>query len=263
MQVWSLGWKDPLKEGMVTHSNILAQRIPWTEEPGGLQSIGSKSRTWLKWLSLEMKLKLISLFIFYFLNVTMRKLKIISVAYILVCSILLWDSPSQPNETSACCNPFLEQKIKWIKNFPSSPRPLPLWSWTHWLNPVQVLGTGTFDRQVFTILRPFSGCSQSAGPNCEPFRSSDLSLLSLPSASHFILSLDDSVHVHGFIYHLQTDDIQICIFCPNSSPDITNLAAGWMTAVSCPAGPSKHSMSSVGLWLFVPCLFLSHFVFKS
>ena len=50
-----------------------------------------------------MKLKLISLFIFYFLNVTMRKLKIISVAYILVCSILLWDSPSQPNETSACC----------------------------------------------------------------------------------------------------------------------------------------------------------------
>ena len=33
-QVWSLGWKDPLQEGMVTHSSALAWRIPWTEEPG-------------------------------------------------------------------------------------------------------------------------------------------------------------------------------------------------------------------------------------
>ena len=38
--VSSLGWKDPLEEGMATHSSILAWRIPWTEEPGGLQSIG-------------------------------------------------------------------------------------------------------------------------------------------------------------------------------------------------------------------------------
>ena len=36
-----LGWGDPLEEGMVTHSRILAWRIPWTEEPGGLQSTGS------------------------------------------------------------------------------------------------------------------------------------------------------------------------------------------------------------------------------
>ena len=35
-------WKVPLEEGMATHSNILAQRIPWTEESGGLQPIGSK-----------------------------------------------------------------------------------------------------------------------------------------------------------------------------------------------------------------------------
>ena len=40
MQVQSLGWEDPLEEGMATHSSILAGRIPWTEEPGGLQSIG-------------------------------------------------------------------------------------------------------------------------------------------------------------------------------------------------------------------------------
>ena len=35
-QVWSLGWEDPLEEGMAIHSTILAWRIPWTKEPGGL-----------------------------------------------------------------------------------------------------------------------------------------------------------------------------------------------------------------------------------
>ena len=39
-QVRSLGWKDPLEKGMATHTSILAWRIPWTEEPGGLQSMG-------------------------------------------------------------------------------------------------------------------------------------------------------------------------------------------------------------------------------
>ena len=34
------GWEDPLEEGMAAHSSILAWRIPWTEEPGGLQSTG-------------------------------------------------------------------------------------------------------------------------------------------------------------------------------------------------------------------------------
>ena len=38
----SLGHKDPLKKGMATHSRFLAWRIPWTEEPGGLQSMGHK-----------------------------------------------------------------------------------------------------------------------------------------------------------------------------------------------------------------------------
>ena len=41
-QVWSLGWEDPLEEGIATHFSILAQRIPWTEEIGRLQSIGSQ-----------------------------------------------------------------------------------------------------------------------------------------------------------------------------------------------------------------------------
>ena len=44
-QVRPLGREDPLEEGMETHSSVLAWRIPWTEEPGGLQSMGHKSRT--------------------------------------------------------------------------------------------------------------------------------------------------------------------------------------------------------------------------
>ena len=39
-QVRSLGWKDPLEKEMVTHSSTFAWKIPWTEEPGGLQSMG-------------------------------------------------------------------------------------------------------------------------------------------------------------------------------------------------------------------------------
>ena len=39
----ALGWEDLLEDGMATHSSILAWRIPWTKEPGGLQSIGPQS----------------------------------------------------------------------------------------------------------------------------------------------------------------------------------------------------------------------------
>ena len=41
-QVRFLGQEEPLEEGIATHSNILAWRIPWTEEPGGVQSMGRK-----------------------------------------------------------------------------------------------------------------------------------------------------------------------------------------------------------------------------
>ena len=40
--VWSLGWEDPLEKEMATHSSIPAWGIPWTEEPGGLQSMESQ-----------------------------------------------------------------------------------------------------------------------------------------------------------------------------------------------------------------------------
>ena len=51
MRVWSLGWEDPLEEEMATHSSTLAWKIPWTEEPGGLQSAGSQRvrHHWGKW----------------------------------------------------------------------------------------------------------------------------------------------------------------------------------------------------------------------
>ena len=42
MAVDPQGWEDPLEEGMATHSRILAWRTPWTEEPGGLQSMWSR-----------------------------------------------------------------------------------------------------------------------------------------------------------------------------------------------------------------------------
>ena len=44
-KVRSLGWEDPLEEGTATHSSVLAWKIPWTEEPGRLQSMGSQRDT--------------------------------------------------------------------------------------------------------------------------------------------------------------------------------------------------------------------------
>ena len=44
-RVRSLGWEGPLEEGMATPSSTPAWRLPWTEEPGGPQSVGSQSRT--------------------------------------------------------------------------------------------------------------------------------------------------------------------------------------------------------------------------
>ena len=51
--VQSWGQEDPLEKGMATHSSVLAWRIPWTEEPGRLQSIGLQSQTQLKQLSMH------------------------------------------------------------------------------------------------------------------------------------------------------------------------------------------------------------------
>ena len=52
-RIRSVGWEDPLEEGMATHSGILVWRIPWTEEPGRLQSMRLQSQTQLKRLSTQ------------------------------------------------------------------------------------------------------------------------------------------------------------------------------------------------------------------
>ena len=74
--VWSLGWEDPLEDGMAVHSSILAWRIPWTEEPGGLQSIGLERvrHNWacthgpeIKFLKVFTKIK-----VFFFKGFTMQ-----------------------------------------------------------------------------------------------------------------------------------------------------------------------------------------------
>ena len=61
MQVRSVGWKDPLAKKMATHSSILAWRIPRTEEPGGLHSIGGNSRKFFKSLKFSGTLNILKL----------------------------------------------------------------------------------------------------------------------------------------------------------------------------------------------------------
>ena len=58
--VLSLGWEDPPEKEMATHSSTLAEKIPWMEEPGGLQSTGSQSRTWLRDFTTSSNAKLLS-----------------------------------------------------------------------------------------------------------------------------------------------------------------------------------------------------------
>ena len=55
IQVQSLGQEDPLEKGMATHSSILAWRIPRTEEPGRLQSMGLKESDMTEWLTLSLR----------------------------------------------------------------------------------------------------------------------------------------------------------------------------------------------------------------
>ena len=55
IQIQSLGQEDPLEKGMATHSSILAWRIPRTEEPGRLQSMGLKESDMTEWLTLSLR----------------------------------------------------------------------------------------------------------------------------------------------------------------------------------------------------------------
>ena len=52
IRVQSLGWEDPLEEEMATHSSIFAWKVPWTEEAGGLQSMGPEKLDWAHIISI-------------------------------------------------------------------------------------------------------------------------------------------------------------------------------------------------------------------
>ena len=58
--VRSLGWEDPLEKGMATHSSILAWRIPWTEGPGELHSMGLQESDTTEWLTFTHMLQYIA-----------------------------------------------------------------------------------------------------------------------------------------------------------------------------------------------------------
>ena len=60
---WSLGWEDPLKKGMATHSSILAWRIPWTEEPRGYSPWSRKELDTTEWLTLSLSFHFVFLLI--------------------------------------------------------------------------------------------------------------------------------------------------------------------------------------------------------
>ena len=63
MLVWSLGWEDPLEEEMATYSSILAQKIPWIEEPGRLQSDRSQTvgSHWSHWIHTKEELTVVAM----------------------------------------------------------------------------------------------------------------------------------------------------------------------------------------------------------
>ena len=84
--VWSLGQEDPLEKRMATWYSILAWRIPWTEEPGRLQSMGSQ-RAGHDWATNTYFYLLIVTFIFIEISFIMKNLYVL---HIFVQSIFLW-----------------------------------------------------------------------------------------------------------------------------------------------------------------------------
>ena len=87
MQVWFLGQEDSLEEGMASHSSTLAWRIPWTEEPGGPQSMGSQ-RVGHGWVTSTFTFMLFQVLITSPLEISVQ----ISPRLILQISRLLWGS---------------------------------------------------------------------------------------------------------------------------------------------------------------------------
>ena len=100
-RVWSLGWEDPLEKEMGTHSNILAWKTPWTDEPGRLQSMGSQrvGYDWATSLSLSYYLKYSPLEVYsaYPLTVTSTKTHWQTNSASIHFSSLMWRLPLSPS----------------------------------------------------------------------------------------------------------------------------------------------------------------------
>ena len=96
----SLSWEDPLEEGMPTHSSIFAWRIPWTEKPGDLQSIGSQrvGHDWSDLAHVHMQLQLCKhysffsylLFLLLFILALFTSLIFVSLVVLLFFLIIMW-----------------------------------------------------------------------------------------------------------------------------------------------------------------------------
>ena len=109
--VWSLGQEDPLEKGMATHSNILAWRIPWAEEPGGLQSTGSQrvGHHWATSLSLSQWITEYYEHNFYMPGETKKSMWLTLLWYLLYCD----DLELLPQYLLV----YLPRKIEWWKKF--------------------------------------------------------------------------------------------------------------------------------------------------
>ena len=83
-----LGWKDPLEEEMATQSSILAQKILWTEEPGGLQSMGLQELDATKYIQAQWK-GLIYFFYIYFFRLHWVLVAAPGLSYSAACGILV------------------------------------------------------------------------------------------------------------------------------------------------------------------------------
>ena len=107
--VQSLGWEHPLEKEMATHSSILAWRIPWTEEPGGLQSVGLQrvGHDWVTSFS--------------------SKFQVYSILWLTIVTLLYIRAP----ECISCISETL-YPLTSIFPFPSCPNPLTTVKWHFW-----------------------------------------------------------------------------------------------------------------------------------
>ena len=90
IQVWSMGWEDPLEEKMASHSSILDWKIPWVEEPGGLPSMGHKELDMTELLSTQAQI----MFLVDWAFLEQTKLAFHKLIFLSSC-LLLWYSPTK------------------------------------------------------------------------------------------------------------------------------------------------------------------------